>query len=203
MEQETTQNASEEKLTKNDILKGKHIERNFEKIFKILKERKGTEPKDYVIIALLCVIILMLLFSSPGGSAQLGKKIDDLSQRVSRIEKSAFTPGLDQGVGVGGEEVAREQTPAETAAKTNPKPVKAEQFIKGQVKEYTIQYGDTLSSIVWRVYQTRDPEALSAFGNYNSLQEPYTDLYPGSKLKVPLLKELMSWHQAQTKQKSR
>lgn len=105
-QQEPMEEGTEPKPSKDDILKSKYLERNFEKIIKILREPTKPPPTDYVIIGLLGIIIVLLLVKSFGGGGNIAfserqdetlKKIDALTKKVDHLEKQLLAvAGIDE-----------------------------------------------------------------------------------------------------------
>ncbi|MGV8121953.1 MAG: LysM peptidoglycan-binding domain-containing protein [Candidatus Xenobiia bacterium LiM19] len=95
---------STERPSKDDILRSKFIERNFEKILRLLREPKKPDLKDFIIIGLLLVIIVIVIFKPSGGMSpaymenqqETGKKIDALTRKVDHLEKQLLAvAGID------------------------------------------------------------------------------------------------------------
>ncbi len=207
MDNNTPENISEEKLTKEEILKNKFLERSFDKVISMLKSLSRTSPKDYVIICLLVVLILLNLLgpaadtSWKAGDKNMEKNIEKLATKVTNLEKrlQLLTPGETSGVGMEDNtgkdgKVTDETTPVpqkttDSANENKPK-------ITGKVKSYTIQSGDTLSVIIWKAYKSKDPSVIEALAEYNNLRAPDFDIYPGNTLNIPPLKELTDWHKS-------
>ncbi len=173
---------------KEEILKTRYIERNFEKLQKSLKYLSKTSPKDYIIIALLVILIILNLFGPSSFSSwksadnNFEKKLETLSAKINSLEKALLTPP---------EEIS-ETTAGNPETQDNGNKVQAD-AIKENTKLYKIRNGDTLSVIILRVYNSKDPEVIEALAAYNNLKPPYVDIYPGSVIKVPPLKALMEW----------
>lgn len=215
-QQDSFEEGSESKLSKDDILRSKFFERNFEKIIKILKEPKKPSSRDFVIIGLLLIILAVLIFKPMGGgetgrltsnqSDENSKKLDEMSRKLDRIEKQIL-------VATGAEEISKEnidkitstQTPEEEPEETPTqdkeqlavtKPLKASKMNPSREepgtspKSYKVKSGDTLSVICAKYYKSNNPDIIRALGIYNNLKGPDFDLFPGNTIKVPSKEEL-------------
>ncbi len=121
---------STERPSKDDILRSKFIERNFEKILRILREPRKPDLKDFIIIGLLAVIILILIFKPSGGMSpaylenqqETGKKLDALTRKVDHLEKQLLAvAGIDDSYQVIKDEDLKDlvdESPAPTPEKT-------------------------------------------------------------------------------------
>lgn len=116
-----------DKPSKDDILRGKFFERNFEKIIKILREPRKTSPREYIIIGLQVIIILLLLIRPGGKNAAFmenqqdaNKKLDVLTRKVDHLEKQLLAiAGIDDQY-----KVIKEEPMESIAAKASPTPEK-------------------------------------------------------------------------------
>lgn len=192
------ENIAEEKPSKEEILKNKYLERSFEKIISMLKTLNKTSPKDYVIISLLLILIVLNTLGPSSDTSwkasdkNIEKQIKQIAVKVGDLEKSLLTPDESSGVDM----------PATTDPKSTHKDgskiqhKSAAKMPSENIKTYNIQNGDTLSVIILKCYNSKDPDVIDALAHYNELKPPYFDIYPGNNLKIPPLKELMEWHKA-------
>ena len=190
------ENIAEEKPTKEEILKNKYLERSFEKIISMLKTLNKTSPKDYVIILLLVILIVLNLFGPSSDTSwkasddNMEKQIKQIAVKVGDLEKALLTPDESSGVGT------VDLNPSDSQNTPTTRKTPAKKAISGDIKSYTIQNGDTLSVIILKCYNSKDPDVIDALAHYNELKPPYFDIYPGTSLKIPPLKELMEWHKS-------
>jgi LysM repeat protein/preprotein translocase subunit Sss1 len=122
---------SAERPSKDDILRSKFIERNFEKILRILREPKKPDAKDFIIIALLLIVLATVAFKPSGGMSpammesqlETAKKIDTLNRKVDHLEKQLLAvAGIDDNY-----QVIKDQDLTETASESPaPTPEKTE-----------------------------------------------------------------------------
>lgn len=175
----------EELNPKDEVLKKKYIERNFEKLHSRLHTIARTSPKDYVIIALLAVLILLNLFgpssylSIKSENNQIKKQVANLTGRMAKVEQALLIPGENSGI-----------EPSKQAVTATPTVSNGDEGFTYPVKEYKVRQGDTLSIIMLRIYNSGDPTSMELFAKYNKLAPPYYDIYPGMILKVPSLRDL-------------
>lgn len=121
---------STERPSKDDILRSKYIERNFEKILRLLREPRKPDLKDFIIIGLLLVIIVIVIFKPSGGMStaslesqqETGKKLDALVKKVDHLEKQLLAvAGIDDSYQVIKDEDLTDvldESPAPTPEKT-------------------------------------------------------------------------------------
>jgi len=121
---------STERPSKDDILRSKFIERNFEKILRLLREPRKPDLKDFIIIGLLLVIIVIVIFKPSGGMSpaslesqqETGKKLDALVKKVDHLEKQLLAvAGIDDSYQVIKDEDLTDvidESPAPTPEKT-------------------------------------------------------------------------------------
>lgn len=198
---EKKENASEEgKLSKDEILKNKFFERNQEKILSNIQNLNNFSKKDYIIISLLSILIILNIFHPFAGASQ--KEIKELSQRVSVLEERLLIPSEHEGIGMG--DISSDQSKTEATQvqfiqsrqdKTKNKDKEYGGITQDKIKIYRVQSGDSLGTVTWKCYHTQEQSTVTALGLYNGLTPPYFDIYIDQELKIPLQKELYGWYE--------
>ncbi|MDQ7824500.1 MAG: LysM peptidoglycan-binding domain-containing protein [Candidatus Eremiobacteraeota bacterium] len=195
IEREPGEESEQDRPSKDDILRGKFIERNFEKILKLLKKPERRDPALYVIIGLLALILVLQLLRPAGaGKGSLGdesrdeviKRLEAIQTKVERLEKEFIVLS-------GGEGDTAEPSPAASSSQSSQgephqaaaPPSQEPQVTPKGIRKYTVKSGDTLEVICARFYRSKDPALIKALGKYNNLKGPNFDLYPGNTIKVP------------------
>ena len=190
---------------KEEILKNKHIEHTYEKILSSIRELGKISVKDYIIIGLLSLLIILNISGQIFGG--FGKKdMKRISERVSRLERKILTPEELEGIGT---EDLEKSNKKEDKQKTNvvaedntAKIKELKEKIKNdttginqdKVKTYYVRPGDALETVVWKCYRTKDRSTVQALGEYNNLNPEKLEIYVDQGLKVPLLQDLYKWY---------
>jgi LysM repeat protein len=175
---EMLEDLDREKLSKDDILRGKFIDRNFEKIIKLLKEPRKPNPRDYVVIVLLVLLIAIVLFKPTGGGVrdnqeELMKKIDVLTRKVDHLEKELLAlGGMDENYDVIQkqpiEDLAARKSPEPTPEKTEkPEPTKSiaaspEPSAKPEVSATPKPGGGKKPHLMGKTYKVQNGDTLSS-----------------------------------------
>ncbi len=201
-------NKNNEGNTKNkeEILKNKHIEHTYDKILSSIRELEKLSLKDYIIIGLLSLLLILNISSQIFGG--FGKKdIKKISERVSRLERKILTP--EELEGIGSEDLNKSDKKDDknqqktVAIKDNTAKIKElKEKIKNdttginqdKVKTYYVRPGDALETVVWKCYKTKDRSTVQALGEYNNLNPEKLEIYVDQGLKVPLLQDLYKWY---------
>ncbi len=201
-------NKNNEGNTKNkeEILKNKHIEHTYDKILSSIRELEKLSLKDYIIIGLLSLLLILNISSQIFGG--FGKKdIKKISERVSRLERKILTP--EELEGIGSEDLNKsdkkddknqQKTVAieDNTAKIKELKEKIKNDTTGinqdKVKTYYVRPGDALETVVWKCYKTKDRSTVQALGEYNNLNPEKLEIYVDQGLKVPLLQDLYKWY---------
>ena len=200
-------NKNNEGNTKNkeEILKSKHIEHTYDKILSSIRELGKISVKDYIIIGLLSLIIILNISSQIFGG--FGKKdMKRITERVSRLEKKILTP--EELEGIGSEDLDKSNKKDENVQKVlvtedNTEKIKElKDKIKNdttginqdKVKIYYVRHGDALETVVWKCYKTKDRSTVQALGEYNNLNPEQLGIYVDQELKIPLLQDLYKWY---------
>lgn len=201
-------NKNNEGNTKNkeEILKNKHIEHTYDKILSSIRELEKLSLKDYIIIVLLSLLLILNISSQIFGG--FGKKdIKKISERVSRLERKILTP--EELEGIGSEDLNKsdkkddknqQKTVAieDNTAKIKELKEKIKNDTTGinqdKVKTYYVRPGDALETVVWKCYKTKDRSTVQALGEYNNLNPEKLEIYVDQGLKVPLLQDLYKWY---------
>lgn len=190
---------------KEEILKNKHIEHTYEKILSSIRELGKISVKDYIIIGLLSLLIILNISSQIFGG--FGKKdMKRISERVSRLERKILTP--EELEGIGSEDLDKpnkkeDKQKKDVIAEDNTAKIKElKEKIKNdttginqdKVKTYYVRPGDALETVVWKCYKTKDRSTVQALGEYNNLNPERLEIYVDQGLKVPLLQDLYKWY---------
>ena len=191
---------------KEEILKNKHIEHTYEKILSSIRELDKISLKDYIIIGLLSILIILNISGQIFGG--FGKKdMKRISERVSRLERKILTP--EELEGIGSEDFDKsdkkdEKNKSKTVAiEDNTEKIKElKEKIKNdttgirqdRVKIYYVRHGDALETVAWKCYKTKDRSTVQALGEYNNLNPERLEIYVDQGLKVPLLQDLYKWY---------
>ena len=201
-------NKNNEGNTKNkeEILKNKHIEHTYDKILSSIRELEKLSLKDYIIIGLLSLLLILNISSQIFGG--FGKKdIKKISERVSRLERKILTP--EELEGIGSEDLNKSdkkddknQKKAVAIEDNTAKIKELKEKIKNdttginqdKVKTYYVRPGDALETVVWKCYKTKDRSTVQALGEYNNLNPEKLEIYVDQGLKVPLLQDLYKWY---------
>ena len=201
-------NKNNEGNTKNkeEILKNKHIEHTYDKILSSIRELEKLSLKDYIIIVLLSLLLILNISSQIFGG--FGKKdIKKISERVSRLERKILTP--EELEGIGSEDLNKsdkkddknqQKTVAieDNTAKIKELKEKIKNDTTGinqdKVKTYYVRPGDALETVVWKCYKTKDRSTVQALGEYNNLNPEKLEIYVDRGLNVPLLQDLDKWY---------
>lgn len=181
---------NDERMSREEILKSKFIERSYEKILANIQELSRISVKDYVIFGLLALIVLLNIFHGGGSDKASIKK---LSARVAYLEKKLLTPEEREGIDLG--DLDNGSKPSEQAGKTpESAPPEYTGITKDKVKTYRVQPGDALGTVTWKCYHTQEQSTVTALGMYNNLTPPHFEIYVDQELKVPLQNELYGWY---------
>lgn len=201
-------NKNNEGNTKNkeEILKNKHIEHTYDKILSSIRELEKLSLKDYIIIGLLSLLLILNISSQIFGG--FGKKdIKKISERVSRLERKILTP--EELEGIGSEDLNKSDKKddknqkktvdiEDNTAKIKELKEKIKNDTTGinqdKVKTYYVRPGDALETVVWKCYKTKDRSTVQALGEYNNLNPEKLEIYVDQGLKVPLLQDLYKWY---------
>lgn len=190
---------------KEEILKNKHIEHTYEKILSSIRELGKISVKDYIIIGLLSLLIILNISGQIFGG--FGKKdMKRISERVSRLERKILTP--EELEGIGSEDLDKPNKKEDKQKKNvlvedNTAKIKElKEKIKNdttginqdKVKTYYVRPGDALETVVWKCYKTKDRSTVQALGEYNNLNPERLEIYVDQGLKVPLLQDLYKWY---------
>ncbi len=190
---------------KEEILKNKHIEHTYEKILSSIRELGKISVKDYIIIGLLSLLIILNISGQIFGG--FGKKdMKRISERVSRLERKILTP--EELEGIGSEDLDKpnkkeDKQKKDVIAEDNTAKIKElKEKIKNdttginqdKVKTYYVRPGDALETVVWKCYKTKDRSTVQALGEYNNLNPERLEIYVDQGLKVPLLQDLYKWY---------
>lgn len=190
---------------KEEILKNKHIEHTYEKILSSIRELGKISVKDYIIIVLLSLLIILNISGQIFGG--FGKKdMKRISERVSRLERKILTP--EELEGIGSEDLDKpnkkeDKQKKDVIAEDNTAKIKElKEKIKNdttginqdKVKTYYVRPGDALETVVWKCYKTKDRSTVQALGEYNNLNPERLEIYVDQGLKVPLLQDLYKWY---------
>lgn len=190
---------------KEEILKNKHIEHTYEKILSSIRELGKISVKDYIIIGLLSLLIILNISGQIFGG--FGKKdMKRISERVSRLERKILTP--EELEGIGSEDFDKpnkkeDKQKKDVIAEDNTAKIKElKEKIKNdttginqdKVKTYYVRPGDALETVVWKCYKTKDRSTVQALGEYNNLNPERLEIYVDQGLKVPLLQDLYKWY---------
>ena len=190
---------------KEEILKNKHIEHTYEKILSSIRELGKISVKDYIIIGLLSLLIILNISGQIFGG--FGKKdMKRISERVSRLERKILTP--EELEGIGSEDLDKPNKKEDKKKKNvivedNTEKIKElKEKIKNdttgirqdRVKIYYVRHGDALETVAWKCYKTKDRSTVQALGEYNNLNPERLEIYVDQGLRVPLLQDLYKWY---------
>ncbi len=190
---------------KEEILKNKHIEHTYEKILSSIRELGKISIKDYIIIGLLSLLIILNISGQIFGG--FGKKdMKRISERVSRLERKILTP--EELEGIGSEDLDKPNKKEDKQKKNvivedNTEKIKElKEKIKNdttgirqdRVKIYYVRHGDALETVAWKCYKTKDRSTVQALGEYNNLNPERLEIYVDQGLRVPLLQDLYKWY---------
>lgn len=191
---------SEDRPSKDEILKAKFFERSFEKILANIQSLSRISTKDYVVFGLLGLLVLLNIFNTGPGSKG---DIRNLSSRVATLERKLLTPDEREGIGMGDLQSPKANAAAREGSSPEAKEEKYDGITESSVKTYRVCPGDSLGTVTWKCYHTQEQSTVTALGLYNGLKPPHFDIYVDQELKIPLLSELYGWYDFHKKTKNK
>ena len=171
-------NKNNEGNTKNkeEILKNKHIEHTYDKILSSIRELEKLSLKDYIIIGLLSLLLILNISSQIFGG--FGKKdIKKISERVSRLERKILTPEELEGIG------------SEDLNKSDKKDDKNQQKTVA-IEDNTAKIKELKEKIKNDTTGINQDKVKTYYVRHHEKLEIYVD----QGLKVPLLQDLYKWY---------